>query len=185
MASEETKKEVSSLTDAGYHLMFRDSDMSSVQSAIEWIMEANLTTDKKHKELNLVICSPGGDLPACFALIDVMRGSAIPIKTTGLGMIASCGLLLFISGEKGRRMLTPNTSILSHQFSWGTFGKAHELFAAQKEFDLTTSRMIKHYKLCTGLEDTKIRQYLLPPQDVWLDAKEAKKLGICDEIKDF
>ena len=122
MASEETKKEVSSLTDAGYHLMFSDIDMNSVQSAIEWIMEANLTTDKKHKELNLVICSPGGDLPACFALIDVMRGSAIPIKTTGLGMIASCGLLLFISGEKGRRMLTPNTSILSHQFSWGTFG---------------------------------------------------------------
>ena len=45
--------------------------------------------------------------------------------------------------------------------------------------------MIRHYKTCTGLEDDKIRQYLLPPQDVWLDAKEAKKLGICDEIKEF
>ena len=100
-------------------------------------------------------------------------------------MIASCGLLLFISGTKGRRMLTPNTSILSHQFSWGSFGKEHELFAAVREFDLTTSRMIKHYKTCTGLADDKIRQYLLPPQDVWLDAKETKKLGICDEIKDF
>ena len=30
MASEETKKEVSSLTDAGYHLMFDDITMSSV-----------------------------------------------------------------------------------------------------------------------------------------------------------
>ena len=54
MASEETKKEVSSLTDAGYHLIFNDIDMSSVQSAIEWIMEANLTTEKKQDSLQKV-----------------------------------------------------------------------------------------------------------------------------------
>jgi ATP-dependent Clp protease protease subunit len=100
-----------------------------------------------------------------------------------MGMIASCGLLMFISGEKGRRVLTPNTSILSHQFSWGSFGKEHELFAAVKEFDLTTQRMIDHYKKCTGLSEKDIRQYLLPPQDVWLSAKEAKKLGLCDSIQ--
>ena len=185
MASEETKKEVSNLVDAGYHLMFENVDSSSAQTAIEWIMESNLTTDKKHKALTLVICSPGGDLPAGFPLIDVMRGSSIPIRTVGLGLIASCGLLLFISGTKGRRTLTPNTSILSHQFSWGTYGKEHELFAAQKEYALTTRRMIGHYKKCTGLNDEKIRKYLLPPQDVWLDAKEAKKLGICDQVKEI
>ena len=142
-------------------------------------------TEKKHKELNLVICSPGGDLSAAFALIDVMRGSAIPVKTTGLGMIASAGLLIFISGSPGKRILTPNTSILSHQFTWGTYGKEHELFAAQKEFDLTTTRMLKHYKKCTGLTEKKIRKYLLPPQDIWLDAMEAKNLGICDQIKEI
>jgi ATP-dependent protease ClpP protease subunit len=35
------------------------------------------------------------------------------------------------------------------------------------------------------LDDEHIRQYLLPPQDVWLDAKEAKKLGICDQVKEL
>ena len=185
MTSEETKKEVGSLSDAGYHLLFDDVDTSSAQSAVEWILDSNLTTEKKHKELTLVICSPGGDLSAGFALIDVMRGSSIPIRTVGLGLIASCGLLLFISGAKGRRTLTPNTSILSHQFSWGTYGKEHELFAAQKEYDLTTRRMISHYKKCTELDDENIRKYLLPPQDVWLDAKEAKKLGICDQVKEI
>ena len=124
--------------------------------------------------------------PECYcALIDVMRGSSIPIKTTGLGMIASAGLLIFISGTKGKRLLTPNTSILSHQFTWGSFGKEHELFAAVKEFDLTTKRMIKHYKKCTGLSDKDIRKYLLPPQDVWLSAPEALKLGICDNVKEM
>ena len=186
MAREETKKEVSGLVDAGVHLLMDDINIGIVQTAIEWILESNFkNTEKKHKELNLVICSPGGDLSAAFALIDVMRGSAIPVKTTGLGMIASAGLLIFISGTPGKRILTPNTSILSHQFTWGTYGKEHELFAAQKEFDLTTTRMLKHYKKCTGLTEKKIRKYLLPPQDIWLDAMEAKELGICDQIKEI
>ncbi len=166
--------------------MMEDIDTGSCRAAIEFILENNFNNEvKKPKELNLIVCSPGGDLSSAFALIDVMRGSSIPIKTTGLGMIASAGLLIFISGQKGKRVLTPNTSILSHQFSWGSFGKEHELFAAVKEFDLTTKRMIKHYKKCTGLSDKDIRQYLLPPQDVWLSASEALKLGICDDVKEM
>ena len=133
----------------------------------------------------MIICSPGGDLSAAFALIDVMRGSSIPIKTTGLGMIASAGLLIFISGTRGKRLLTPNTSILSHQFTWGSFGKERELFAAVQEFDLTTKRRKKHYKKCTGLSDKDIRKYLIPPQDVRLSAPEALKLGICDNEKEM
>ena len=130
-----------------------------------------------------MICSPGGQIPECFALIDIMKGSKIPIHTVGLGCIASCGLLLFITGEKGHRVLTPNTSILSHQFSWGNWGKEHELFAQVKEFELSTKRMLDHYKKCTGLNEEEIREHLLPPEDVWLSAKEAKKLGICDNVK--
>jgi len=186
MSGEETQKQASGISEAGLHLLMDDINTNTTKSAIEWILEANFAnTEKKHKELNLVICSPGGDLAAGFALIDVMRGSAIPVKTTGLGLIASAGLLIFISGMKGKRILTPNTSILSHQFSWGSWGKEHELFAAVKEFDLTTRRMITHYKKCTGLSDKDIRKYLLPPQDIWLDGKEAKKLGICDKVKEI
>jgi ATP-dependent Clp protease protease subunit len=167
----------------GHHVFMEDVTQESMRPLINWIIAENFNRDKKKKELTLGICSPGGDLNACFALIDVMKGSKIPIRTIGMGMIASCGLLMFISGEKGRRVLTPNTSILSHQYSWGSFGKEHELFAAVKEFDLTTQRMIDHYKKCTGLSEKDIRQYLLPPQDVWLSAKEAKKLGLCDSIQ--
>ena len=167
----------------GHHVFMGEVTQETMKPLIDWIISENYNKDKKKKELTLGICSPGGDLNACFALVDIMKGSKIPIRTIGMGMIASCGLLMFISGEKGRRVLTPNTSILSHQFSWGSFGKEHELFAAVKEFDLTTQRMIDHYKKCTGLSEKDIREYLLPPQDVWLSAKEAKKLGLCDSIQ--
>jgi len=158
--------------------------LNSVKNAVEWIFDANFC-EEPPELLNLIITSPGGDLNAAFALVDTMRGSSIPIRTIGLGQIASAGLMIFISGTSGHRILTPNTSILSHQYSWGAFGKEHELFAQIKEFDLTTKRMIAHYKKCTGLSDDKIREVLLPPQDVWLSAAEAKKLGICDDVKDL
>ena len=167
----------------GHHVFMSDVTQESMKPLIDWIISENFNQDKKKKELTLGICSPGGDLNACFALVDVMKGSKIPIRTIGMGMIASCGLLMFISGEKGRRVLTPNTSILSHQYSWGSYGKEHELFAQVKEYDLTTERIVNHYKKCTGLTEEKIRKYLLPPHDVWLSAKEAKKLGLCDQIK--
>ena len=161
-----------------------DISLSSAKGVVEWIFEANFA-DERPELLNLIICSPGGDLNAAFAVIDVMRGSAIPVRTIGLGQIASAGLMMFIAGAKGHRLLTPNTSILSHQYSWGAFGKEHELFATVKEFDLTTKKMIEHYKKCSGLPEKKIREVLLPPQDMWLSPQEAKKLGLCDDVKDL
>jgi ATP-dependent Clp protease protease subunit len=168
----------------GMMVFMGDVTMESMGPVIEWILAANMKVNKP-SELTLGVCSRGGDLNACFALVDVMRASSIPIRTIGLGMIASCGLLIFISGEKGRRILTPNTAILSHQYSWGSQGKEHELFARVKEMELTTKRLIDHYKKVTGLTEKQIRQHLLPPHDVWLSANEAKKLKLCDKVEEI
>lgn len=170
------------LADAGMYVFMGEVNSENIKPIVEWILHENHVTKKKRKELLLMVCSEGGDMQAAFALIDVMQSSAIPVKTVGLGMIASAGLLIFIAGHKGRRILTPNTSILSHQFSWHSEGKAHELFATMREFELTQARMIAHYEACTGLDSDQIRKNLLPPQDIWLSAKDAMDLGICDHI---
>ena len=169
---------------AGYYYMADNFTYESTKPIVQWIIEKNLApSQERPKELTLIINSPGGSVHAAFALIDTMKGSAIPVKTVGLGLIASCGVLTFMAGAKGKRILTPNTSILSHQYSWGSSGKEHELFARVREFELSTERMLAHYKKCTGLTEKKIREILLPPEDKWLSAKEAVKYGIADEIK--
>jgi ATP-dependent Clp protease, protease subunit len=173
------------LQDAGMYVFMDDVNSESMKPIIEWILVENHVTKKKKKELLLMICSDGGSVSDAFALIDVMRASSIPIKTVGLGSIASCGLLIFMAGHRGHRILTPNTSILSHQYSWGSDGKAHELFSITKEFNLTQARMLEHYKECTGLTEEEIKVTLLPPSDVWLTAEEALGLGICDYISDL
>jgi len=170
------------LADNGMCVFMGDVDDENIKPVVEWLLYENHVTKKKKKELLLMICSSGGDMGAAFALIDVIMSSQIPVKTVGLGTIASAGLLIFIAGSHGRRVLTPNTSILSHQFSWVNEGKIHELFATMKEFELTQARMVAHYEFCTGLSREEIRNHLLPAQDVWLSAQEALALGICDDI---
>ena len=172
------------LQENGMYVFMGEVDHDSVKPIIEWILHENYVVKKRRKELLLMICSEGGDIEPAFALIDVMRSSQIHIKTVGLGQIASAGLMIFLAGAKGRRVLTPYTSILSHQFSWGSDGKAHELFATIKEFELTHRRMVQLYKEATGLEDEDIKKTLLPPHDVWLTAEEALAYNICDAISD-
>lgn len=186
MAADDTTQEdgyhSGALHDSGIYVFMDEVTADTMKPIIEWIIYENFVTKNKKKELILMVCSEGGELQSAFALIDVMNSSAIPIKTVGLGQIASCGLLIFMNGARGRRILTPNTSILSHQFSWSNEGKAHELFAAVREFELIHERMVEHYRKCTGQDDAAIREYLLPAQDRWLSSDEALKLHICDTV---
>ena len=190
MSTKENKKEeekfkttqTPSVEECGIYLFMDEITDITCKDVITFIISKNLVKPYP-KYLQLVINSGGGDLNSAFAVIDTMKGSAIPIYTVGLGLVASAAFAIFIAGEKGKRVLTPNTSILSHQYSWGIYGKEHELLATTKEYELTTQRMINHYKKCTGLTEKKIREHLLPPQDVWLSATQAKKLGICDSVK--
>lgn len=167
----------------GYYYFATNFTTDSTKPVITWIMENNLLPDSKRPDyLTLVINSPGGNVHACFALIDAMKTSAIPVRTMGLGLIASCGILTFMAGEKGHRTITQNTSIMSHQYSWGSVGKEHELFGRMREYELSSERMINHYKKCTGLSESKIRKFLLPETDVWLSSEEAVEYGIADKI---
>jgi ATP-dependent Clp protease protease subunit len=184
----ENKKEkthIPSLEENHYYLFNKNFEQSTTGDAMKFIIERNLMIIDRPKQIKMIINSYGGDLSSAFALIDTMKGSSIPIHTYGLGCIASCGLLTFIAGEKGKRFITRNTSILSHQFSWGAFGKEHELMASVKELDNVSKRMLDHYIKCTGLPEKDVKKYLLPSEDVWLTAKEAVKYGLADDICDF
>lgn len=181
MTKEDKDASMKPIEDYHYHIFYQDFNSESCTSAIKFILERNLARTRP-KFMKMIFNSPGGDLASAFSLIDAMKGSKVPIYTYGLGEIASCGLLAFISGKKGYRYITENTSILSHQFSWFSYGKEHELMATQREYANISKRITDHYIKCTGLTEKEVKKYLLPPEDVWLTAKEAVKYGIADEI---
>lgn len=173
------------LEDSGVYFFNGDVDSSSVGDAIRFVLESNLNPNCHWEHITFLINSPGGYVTDGFALIDIMQGSRIPIRTIGVGLIASMGLQLFLAGEKGTRTLTPNTMILSHQYAGMNFGKEHELIAARDENEQMSEIVMRHYRRTTGMTEKNVRKYLLPPSDVWIVALQAKELGICDIVKDI
>lgn len=167
---------------SAFCLIYDEIDNEVAKQVTQFIIE-NSFSAQPPSSLNLLINSPGGSLTDAFAIIDIMSSSTIPIRTIGLGQIASAALMIFLSGVKGQRILTPNTSILSHRFSGGAgASKEHELFAIQKEFDMTSTRMMHHYMKTTGKTEKYIKKWLLPPEDVFLCAEDAILHGLCDRI---
>lgn len=156
-------------------------DDSSIEPVIRWIMYENFMIEEG-KILTLYINSSGGGLYDAFALIDVMRRSAYPISTIGIGYVASAAFLIFAAGTKSHRYISENTSILSHQFSGDSSGKYHDMVSAMKENDHVNDRMAVLLNEFTGLPVKTVKSKLLPPSDVWLTPGEAVKLGIADHI---
>ena len=175
--------EAVTLKDKGIYFLSAEFEEAMAKEICTWILESNFQPHNDFDHLTLMIHSPGGSVTAAGCIVDIIAGSKIPVHTVGLGQIASAAFYTFIAGEKGHRILTPNTTIMSHQYAWGTGGKHHDLVSVRKEQDMVMERMINHYQKHTGLSVDDIKKYLLPETDVWLSAEEALELGVCDEIK--
>lgn len=177
------KKPGEALWENGVLFMDKEFNQENCMPLVRAIMEYNLMPkDQQPEVIHLYINSPGGYVASAWHLIDVIKQSAIPVYTYAMGMAASCGCLLLMSGEKGHRYVTQNTTVMSHVYSAGSGGKEFDLYSRVKSFEQTTHNMLEHYKKCTGKNETYIRKYLLPPEDVWLTPEEAVKHGIVDKI---
>ena len=169
------------LRENGIMLLVDKFDQEKIMPLAAQIYEYNLMPDDlQPAQLTMIINSPGGSVHSAFHLIDAMMMSEIPVVTIGKGLVASCGVLTIMAGD--RRLVTHNTSVMSHQYSWGSRGKEHELQGIVKEFDMASSRMVEHYKKCTKKSETYIRKHLLHPTDEWLTPAECVKHGIVDEV---
>ncbi len=171
------------LKENGIIFMDQEFNQENCMPLVKMIMEYNLMPEEKAPDIiHLYINSPGGLVASAFHLIDVIKQSRIPVHTYGMGMIASCGVLLMMSGQKGHRYLTQNTAVMSHVYSSGSGGKEHELYARLKSFEMTSERMMSHYVKCTGKNEAYVRKHLLPESDVWLNADEAVGHGLADHV---
>jgi ATP-dependent Clp protease protease subunit len=169
------------LDDEGVLTLRAPITQASVEPLIDAIFTHNLTGGRD--VLRLYINSPGGEVDQGFALIDLMRWSRIPIRTTAMGCVASMALLVFMAGERGQRTVMPNCSLLSHRFATMTIGNHADLLAARRQQDLLHRRIVDHYRACTHLhDDAAIEADLLAATDRWLSPAEAVRFGIADRV---
>ena len=180
--AKENGNEKKGLKEYGIIYLSEGIDSASSSNVCQQIIEMNVAGEVDH--IQMIINSPGGSLTAGFAIVDMMEWSRIPIYTTGIGMIASMALMIFMVGEKGRRVITPRTSILSHRYSAIAAGNHSQLLAGRKEEDLAHKRIIEHYMAYSNLKtQTDLEKILLRDVDTWLSPEEAIEYGIVDIVE--
>ena len=91
------------------------------------------------------------------------------------------GSLLLASGTLGQRYCLPHSSIMVHQPSGGYFGQASDIAIHAKEILRVRDQLIKIYqKHLTKMTVEEVGHLL--ERDRFMDAEEAKGMGIVDKV---
>ena len=168
--------------DAGVHFLIGEITEDNVNEAVKWLAYENIDA-RADKVLTLYINSQGGDLYEAFGLIDMMRNSAVPVRTIGYGSVMSAAFLILAAGTPGERYVTKNCGIMCHQMSiLEEAGKYHDIKATRKETDRLNQSMYNVLKEATGLDGRTIKNKLLPAHDVYMTAEEIIAYGAADHI---
>lgn len=130
--------------------------------------------------IKIFIDSEGGELTACFMIIDAISLSKTPVHTIVIGGAYSAGLLVAISGHK--RFCYPNASYLFHEGSVdGKISMDANKFRNWTDFHRTQISRSKNV-LMMSTHLTEMWYEKNKNDDVWMLAKDALEHGMVDEI---
>ena len=131
-------------------------------------------------DISLYINSPGGSVTAGMAIYDTMQYIKPQVRTVCVGMAASMGAFLLMAGEKGKRLALPNAEVMIHQPLGGAQGQATDVAIRAEWLLKTKTKMTKMMADMTGQPLDKVKADV--ERDYFMDAEEALKYGIIDEI---
>lgn len=142
----------------------------------------HLESEDPDKDISLYINSPGGSITAGLAILDTMNFVKCDVSTICIGLCASMASVLLAGGAKGKRYALPNSEVLIHQPMGGAQSGTQETDMAiiAEQMKKTRARMNKILADSTGQSIDKIAKDT--ERDNWLDAFEAKKYGLVDEV---
>jgi ATP-dependent Clp protease protease subunit len=133
-----------------------------------------------HKEIQLIINSPGGYVTSGFSIYDTMMQIKSPVATVCSGLAASMGSILLSAGAKGRRMIQPHARVMIHQPSGGAQGQASSIEIQAREIIKTKEIGARILAENCGQPLEKVMNDF--DRDYWMDADESLAYGIVDEL---
>jgi len=139
-----------------------------------------LEAEDPDKDITFYVNSPGGGVTAGLAIYDTMQYVRCDIVTLCMGQAASMGALLLTAGAKGKRYALPNSRILIHQPMGGFQGQATDIDIHAQEILRMRNDLNRILAYHTGQNIRKIKKDT--DRDYFMNAVEAKKYGIIDEV---
>ena len=170
----------------GLYSSVEDEKIAELTQALLYLNEMNrlLPEDKEKKPVEFYINTYGGSADDMFAMYDVMQTvmEETEIHTIGVGKVMSAGTLLLAAGTKGKRKIGRNCRVMIHNVAAGNFGNlpnlANELEAIQRLQEDYIAAMVENTKFTRK----KLEKLLNEKVNIYLDAEEAVRYGLADEI---
>ncbi len=139
-----------------------------------------LESEDAKKDIYLYINSPGGSVTSTMAIVDTMNHVRPDISTFCVGLAASGAAIILSAGKKNKRYILPNAEVMIHQPMGGVEGQATDIAITAKHILKTRDNLNKLLAKNTGKSLPEIEKDV--ERDFFMDAQEAKKYGIIDEI---
>lgn len=128
--------------------------------------------------ITVLINSPGGSADAGFAIYDMLRFIAPPVRTIVNGLCASAGILIHLGGEE--RYCMPESRFMIHQPSTGGRGQASDLEITAREVIKLRDRYNKI--IAEACKKKPEAVFEAARRDFWLDASQALEYGLVSKI---
>ena len=139
-----------------------------------------LQSEDSKKDISLYVNSPGGSVTSTLAIVDTMNHIRPDVSTFCVGLAASGAAIILSAGKKGKRFILPNAEVMIHQPLGGVEGQATDIAITAKHILKTRDNLNKLLAKNTGKTFSQIEKDV--ERDFFMDADEAKKYGIVDEI---
>ncbi len=139
-----------------------------------------LESEDAKKDVYLYVNSPGGSVTSTMAIVDTMNHVRPDISTFCVGLAASGAAIILSAGKKGKRYILPNAEVMIHQPMGGVEGQATDIAITAKHILKTRDNLNKLLAKNTGKSFSQIEKDV--ERDFFMDAEEAKKYGLVDEI---
>lgn len=135
---------------------------------------------KNTRDIVLVINSDGGDVDALFAIHDAIKMIKSDVATLCIGHAFSCAANLLISGTRGKRFMTPISSIMFHEITAkidGSTSTLNDELVSIKHYNNVFAKIAKD-----NLDPLHYKQALKLRKDVYFNAEQSLEIGAIDHI---
>lgn len=159
-------------------IFINDINEKRGRGVIEKLFE--LHEENPEKDILLVVSSYGGDIYEFMGIHDAIKLITCDVAVLAIGKAMSSGLLLLMSGTRGKRFVTQNTTLLTHEMGVEVEGQLTDVkteLAENERLQKLIRDMLTEY---TKVRDEDVKKWL--GRDTYLSAAKVVKLGIADHI---
>ena len=132
------------------------------------------------KDISIYINSPGGSVYAGLGIYDTMQFISSDVSTICTGMAASMASVLLVAGTEKKRFALKHSRVMIHQPLGGVQGQASDIEITAREIQKIKKEL---YTIISDHSKTSYgKVWKDSDRDYWMDAEEAMKYGMVDEV---